>query len=189
MATERTKGRGASSDAPETVEAERTLTSFSIPSAMSLRIGGEPAGVAVIARFCAAIRDGKAPDASDMELIATAALELLPDFDGINKRSRNNGLQAFARAIGLYGPQVRAKPTVANVERNVGIVVWVLRKEAALIRAGIAKRSARAEAKRLAAARFHKTESGIRYMIKELEETARAEIAAERAWRRLGGTD
>lgn len=188
MATKR-KGRGASKGAPETVEAERTLTSFSIPSAMLLRLRGEPAGVAVIARFCAAIRDGKAPDASDMELIATAALELLPDPEMADKRSRHNNLLAFARRLQLYGPQRRGTPTVADVERNVGIVVWVLRKEAALIRAGIAKRSARAEARRLAAARFHKSESGVRNMIKTLEETARAEIAAERAWRRLGGTD
>ena len=184
MAAKTDKGGTA---VPGEAHAPRTLQGFSIPSPLTLQLTGEPAGVGVIARFCAAVRDHKVPESSDLELIASAALELLPDHETDDKRNRNNRLQAFARRLDLYGDSKRPAATVADVERSVQAVIWILRKEAELESAGHTKRQARAEAKRLAMARFHKQEATIRSWRKNLEASARAEMDAERLWRRLGG--
>lgn len=147
-----------------------------IPTAISLV--GQPPGYATVARFCRAVESGDAPDAADMQALASALSMLFGD------GSRNDRLQKFARALELYGDGKRSEPTVAATAHRVDVVVWMMRMERELVNAGSNEKKAGAMVVRMASSRFHKSETALRKDRKDLEKSARNEMAAERFLRR-----
>jgi hypothetical protein len=158
-----------------------------IPSEIVLKLLGEPSGYTVAARFCRAVAAGAVPESADMQAIAVALSELFdqgPEED--RPDSRNKRLQRVARTLGLFGTSnKRPKATVAQAAARIEMIVWLLRKESELAREGRTAVTARAEAKRLTAAQFHKSASAVRDSLAEFEEDARQEMHAHLLHKRL----